>query len=102
MFVTPVGPYELLRFVNGLKHNKSPGFDNIGPGLVKLVFPAICCPLLHIYNLSLSTGAVPEKFKIARVIPVLRRVMYSWHAIIDLFHCSVYLIDYWRKSWQQD
>ena len=38
MFVTPVGPEELQRFVNSLTNNKSPGMDNIGPRLVKLVF----------------------------------------------------------------
>ena len=73
MFVTPVGPSELQRLVCGLKNNKSPGADNIGPSLVKLIFPAICLPLLHIYNLSLSTGVVPRKLKIAKVIPVYKK-----------------------------
>ena len=73
MFVTPVGPEELQRFVSGLINNKSSGMDNIGPSLVKLVFPAICFPLLHIFNLSLSTGVVPSKLKIAKVIPVYKK-----------------------------
>jgi len=38
MFVTPVGLVELQRLVSGLINNKSPGMDNIGPSLVKLVF----------------------------------------------------------------
>ena len=41
--------------------------------MVKLVFPAIYCPLLHIFNLSLSTGTVPEKLRIAKVIPVFKK-----------------------------
>ena len=47
--------------------------DNIGTRLVKLVFPVICYPLLHIYNLSLSTGVVPKKLQIAKVIPVYKK-----------------------------
>ena len=73
MFVTPVGPEELQRLVCRLNNNKSPGMDNIGPSLVKLIFPAICFPLLHIYNLSLSTGVVPRQLKIAKVIPVYKK-----------------------------
>ena len=52
MFVRPVNPVEQQYLVNGLSKNKSPGFDdNIGPSLVKLVFPVICHTLTHIYNL---------------------------------------------------
>jgi len=49
MFLTPIGPEELQRLVNSLTmyNNKTPGMDNIGPRLVKLVFPVICYPLLH-------------------------------------------------------
>jgi hypothetical protein len=30
-------------------------------------------PLLHIYNLSLNTGEVPDKLKIAKVIPIYKK-----------------------------
>ena len=70
MFVSPVEPVELQYLVNGLRKNKSPGFDNIGPSLVKLIFPVICHLLTLIYNLSLCSGQVPKKFNIAKVIPV--------------------------------
>jgi len=35
--------------------------------------PVICYPLTHIYNLSLCSGQVPKKLKIAKVIPVYEK-----------------------------
>ena len=57
----------------------------IGPSLVKLIFPVICYPLTHIYNLSLCSGQVPKKLIIAKVIPVYKKGMLRWHVITDLF-----------------
>jgi len=67
MFVQPVNASELLQ--NG----KAPGFDHIGPGLVKEISPVICEPLLYIFNLSLSMGIVPDQLKIAKIIPVYKK-----------------------------
>jgi Reverse transcriptase (RNA-dependent DNA polymerase) len=40
--------------------------------LVKKSLPLIAEPLIHIFNLSLLQGVVPDKFKIAKVIPVFK------------------------------
>jgi hypothetical protein len=40
--------------------------------LVKTSFNAISSPLLHIFNKSLEQGIVPEKFKVAKVVPVYK------------------------------
>ena len=73
MFVSPVDLVELQNLVNGLSKNKSLGFDNIGPSLVKLIFSVICYLLTRIYNLFLCSGQVPKKLKIAKVIPVYKK-----------------------------
>jgi hypothetical protein len=44
-----------------MNNSKSPGPDNIGPGLIKEVISAIIDPLIYIYNLSLFTGVVPDR-----------------------------------------
>jgi hypothetical protein len=31
-------------------------------------------PLLYTYNLSISTGIVPEKLKAAKVVPIYKKV----------------------------
>jgi len=53
-----------------MKPNKSPGPDNIGP---KEVAEILTDPLVHIFNLSLTTGVVPDKLKIAKIIPVFKK-----------------------------
>ena len=56
-----------------MKPNKSPGPDNIGPKLIKEVAEILIDPLVHIFNLSLTTGVVPDKLKIAKIIPVFKK-----------------------------
>ena len=73
MFINPVDATELLQLIKYLKNGKSPGPDEIGPALVKDVSAIICEPLVHIFNLSLSTGHVPDKLKVAKVIPVFKK-----------------------------
>ena len=59
--------------IDNLNNNKSPGRDNFGPTLVKEMAGLITEPLLFIYNLSFSTGVVPGKLKVAKVIPVYNK-----------------------------
>ena len=73
LFINPVTEHELLLLIRNLNSNKSPGPDNIAPGLIKIAAPALIEPLLHIYNQSLMTGIVPDKLKIAKVIPVFKK-----------------------------
>ncbi|XP_065677391.1 uncharacterized protein LOC136092773 [Hydra vulgaris] len=63
---------ELRYALDNLKNNTSVGFDNISINVVKSVFHIIETPLYHIFNLSLQTGTVPEKLKIARVLPIFK------------------------------
>ena len=68
-FFTPVTPVEILAIVQKMKPKTSSGFDQISPKLLKQTVLAIVDPLCHIMNLSLSTGIVPSKCKIAKVLP---------------------------------
>jgi hypothetical protein len=40
--------------------------------MLKFVSHEIAVPLAHIFNLSISLGVFPEKFKIARIVPVFK------------------------------
>ena len=46
---------------------------NIGNFIIKRVAKEIVKPLTQIFNLSISTGSVPEKLKIAKVIPIYKK-----------------------------
>ena len=73
MYAEPTDKNEPLWQVMNLNSSKSPGPDNIRPGLIKEVIAAIMDPLLYTYNLSISTGIVPEKLKTAKVVPVYKK-----------------------------
>ena len=87
IFVEPVTKNELNRLIKKLVDSKAPGPDNIGPALVKLVAPIITEPILHIYNLSLFNGVVPNKLKVAKVVPIFKKATAVRPVITDLFHC---------------
>ena len=70
MFLAPVTNEEIQQLIKNLRNGKSPGPDNIGPGLVKEASSVLCEPLLYIYNLSFSSGIVPSRLKVAKVIPI--------------------------------
>ena len=59
--------------MSSLKSNKSAGFDDIKPSILREVMPFIVKPLAYIINLSLSSGIVPDKIKIAKVIPIYKK-----------------------------
>jgi len=73
IFITPTDEYEILGIINKLRDSKAPGYDNIGPKLIKYIASLIIRPLTHIFNHSIMTGVVPDKLKIGKVIPVYKK-----------------------------
>ena len=73
IFLLPTNEEELFTIINSLKNKKSPGYDQISNELIKNVFPGIVKPLVHIFNLSIMTGIVPIKMKIAKVVPIFKK-----------------------------
>lgn len=72
-YCRPVDKTELLKLIGNLIKNKSPGHDGITPRIIKETAIEISNPLLHIFNLSISLGRVPDQLKIAKVIPVFKK-----------------------------
>ena len=73
-----------------MKNSKSAGFDDINMHLIKKVIHSIAVPLVHIVNLSMCTGSVPNKMKIGRIVPVYKigdRHLFSNHRPITLLPC---------------
>ena len=63
---------EVSEIVNSLRPGTAAGYDKIPMFAVKDSIDLISGPLTHIINLSISTGVVPDKMKIARVIPLFK------------------------------
>ena len=73
LFLLPTTVEELFDIVHSLKNKKSPGCDYITNELIKNVIIGIVEPLVHIFNLSMTTGVVPMKMKIAKVVPIFKK-----------------------------
>ena len=61
---------ELWNIVYTLKNTSSTGSDGISSSIIKATFNEIVNPLTLIFNVSLSTGVVPDIIKIAKVVPI--------------------------------
>ena len=64
---------ELKEALRSLKHNKSPGFDNISSNVVNEASDIFFTPLKYIFNLSLQQGIFPENLKIAKVSSIYKK-----------------------------
>ena len=71
----PITLNELKKAFCSLKTNRSAGYDDISYNVVKNCFRELCdlCdPLLHIFNLSYSSGIFPDSLKIGKVTPTYK------------------------------
>ena len=53
----------VLECLSRLKSKKSAGNDKISTSLLKEIMPSILNPIVHLFNLSLKTGYIPEQYK---------------------------------------
>ena len=72
MYCFPVSKYEINKIISKFQNKKSPGPDNITPKLLKAIKDEISDPLLYLFNLSFSSGIVPNLLKTAKDIPVYK------------------------------
>ena len=61
------------RELKSLKRRKAAGCGDLPPGILKDAAYALSSPLTHLINLSLTTGLVPNKWKIAKVTPIHKK-----------------------------
>jgi hypothetical protein len=66
----PTGPSQIIDLLKSFDNKPTPDLDGISVKLLKFVSHEIAVPLSHIFNLSMSQGVFPDKFKVARVVPV--------------------------------
>ena len=68
----PVQQAELITALESLKSKNSLDLNNLSMQTLKTIFPGIEKPLLHIFNRSILSGSLPQKFKIAKVVPIFK------------------------------
>ena len=62
----------LFNFIKKMKPKTSFGEDLVSTKVLQNVAPTILKPLKHLINLSLKTGFFPEKFKVAKIVPIYK------------------------------
>ena len=82
LFLYPTDSEEVINIITLLKPKTSSGHDKLTPKLIKqlynrkipepIIARGVIPPLVHIINLSLSTGIIPKAMKLAKVVPIYK------------------------------
>ena len=73
VFLSPVIDDEIIKIITKFDQTKSPGHNNIGNNTIKRIAKEISKPLAIVFNLSITTGKVPNQLKSAKVIPIYKK-----------------------------
>ena len=71
-FINPVSEDEVVNIIKSCKPKHSKDCDDINMYVLSKVTDQIVKPLVHIFNLSFSSGIFPSEMKTAKVIPVFK------------------------------
>ena len=63
LFLSPVIDDEITKIITKFDQTKSPGHDNIGNNIIKRIAKEISKPLAIVFNISITTGKVPNQLK---------------------------------------
>jgi hypothetical protein len=73
LLLQDVSTQEISDIISELNPSKSTGPFSVPTKILKIIKKFIVNPLQAIFNLSFVNGTVPDKFKIAKVIPVFKQ-----------------------------
>ncbi len=68
----PISHDQIFSAIKSLQSKQSTDHNNISMAFLKKCIYQIYIPLSHIFNLSFSTGVVPLKMKIAKIVPIFK------------------------------
>ena len=64
---------DVLKCIDKLKVNKSPGPDTISPRVLKEAKCELVKPLTLLFNTSMQSGSMPDDWKLANVTPIFKK-----------------------------
>ena len=73
LFLRRVTEKEIVKEINNLTLNKSPGQDEFTPNFLKISAKRVVPVLCEIFNLSIKTGEYPDLLKVAKVLPIFKK-----------------------------
>ena len=89
-FLELVNKEEIIDICNSIRSSAAPGFDNISKGTIKECINCIISPLRSIFNLSITTRAVPDEIKIPGLFLSRNQVPTMYLRITDRFQFYLY------------
>ena len=96
IFFNPTTEAEIIRTAQSLKLKNSSGHDGISSRVITESINLIALPLSYVFNLSLSSGVVPNDFKVGKIIPVFKKGdthHYTNYRPITLLPCCSKLLE---------
>ena len=85
----------ILRIIDDLPNKSSTGFDDISMRLIKAIKTEIIPALTCIFNQSLNIGIFPEKLKIAKVIPIHKKCLWTIYQTSVQSHSFPQFLKFW-------
>ena len=85
IFITAVDENDIKKIADKLDNKKSCGIDGISNIIMKTIINILIKPITIIINQMLETGVFPDKLKVAKVIPLLKKVIPPYWLILDIF-----------------
>ena len=98
IFLDPITENEVKIEIDQLNVNKSGGYDEMSPTVIKAISNIVVKPLTYIYNKTFLTGVIPNEFKMAIVTPVFKsndKESFSNYRPISVLPCFSKI----QKSW---
>ena len=101
-FLRAVRTHEIQEIILTFDSNKSTGPSSIPIYILKAFnnfFSSILCKII---NLVFETGIFPDLCKLAKVIPIYKRMMHYCVKTTDPFHCCLYLVKFLRNLYMEE
>ena len=73
LFLRPIQECELIEICNSFKNSFSYDVNYLNVNIMKQIIDPIVEPLVHIFNISIETGIVPNNLKIAKIVPISKK-----------------------------
>ena len=86
MFLNLTTESEILSLTSKFASKFSCGEDELSMHIIKKSYKFYYYSLFHIRNLSLLNGIFPDKIKVAKVIPLLKKEIHRILEIRDQYH----------------
>ena len=92
-YLFPITPSEVETQISNLRPGKSVGPYSLLVNILKIIRNAVSLPLASLFNTSISSGVVAEKFKVTNVVPVYKKKIHKLMSVtIALSLYFLYLI----------